>query len=138
LPNRAGRSRHGTPVRSRNRIPEMTVRWSFHRPPCGGSAGSSGLSSSHSGSVSSKRQGMASTEHYGHPSLDFRSFAYDPVGGVRRFVGGCGGVSAVTCAPRVRMRRRCSSWRCYRHCWPVCCGCSGRVSPGRRFGCSVR
>jgi hypothetical protein len=54
-----GRSRHGTPLRTRNKIPLRTWRWSRQRPPRWGViAGSRGASRSHSWSVISNRRLM--------------------------------------------------------------------------------
>jgi hypothetical protein len=57
-PYRSGTSRHGTPVRTRNRIPLITCRCSRHRPPrCGVRSGNNGSITAYSASVSSKRPG---------------------------------------------------------------------------------
>jgi hypothetical protein len=56
-PYRSGRSRHGTPLRTRNKLPLRTWRWSRQRPPrLGVIAGSKGASRSHSWSVISNRR----------------------------------------------------------------------------------
>jgi hypothetical protein len=54
-PKRAGRSRHGTPVRSRYRIPLMTLRWLAQRPPRCPDFGKCGFSRAHSTCVKSPR-----------------------------------------------------------------------------------
>ena len=55
-PHRSGRSRHGTPVVSRHRMPWRIRRWSWcGRPVAGFAGGSRGASRSHCASVSSCR-----------------------------------------------------------------------------------
>ncbi|RAJ76992.1 hypothetical protein K377_06161 [Streptomyces sp. PsTaAH-137] len=48
LPNRGGRSRQGMPVRSLNKIPLITLRWQFQRPPRPTLVGRWGTSRAHS------------------------------------------------------------------------------------------
>lgn len=48
FPNRAGKSRHGTPVRCRKRMPLITLRWLFQRPPRPTFFGKWGSSRAHS------------------------------------------------------------------------------------------
>src|SRR5215211_113955 len=56
-PYRSGKSRHGAPVRSRQRMPLSTVRWSWlGRPVSGRAGGSNGSSRAHCSSVSSCRR----------------------------------------------------------------------------------
>ena len=60
-PYRSGRSRQGTPLRTRNKIPLRTWRWSRQRPPrLDLDDGSSAASRSHSSSVISTRRFTAS------------------------------------------------------------------------------
>lgn len=54
-PKRAGRSRHGTPVRSRYKIPLMILRWLAQRPPRCPDFGRCGFSRLHSSLVRSPR-----------------------------------------------------------------------------------
>lgn len=54
-PKRAGRSRHGTPVRSRHKMPLMTLRWLAQRPPRCPDFGRCGFSRVHSACVKSPR-----------------------------------------------------------------------------------
>ena len=76
-PYRSGRSRHGPPVRSLQRMPLMICRWSvFVRPVFGFSGGSSGPSRSHSESVSSPRWLIPTVEQI--PAHLSGRFAYRP------------------------------------------------------------
>jgi hypothetical protein len=76
-PDRSGRSRHGAPVRPRHTMPWMIRRWSaFGRPVSGRSGGRSGLSRSHSWSVSSPRGLMLIGEQI--PAHRSGRFAYRP------------------------------------------------------------
>jgi hypothetical protein len=51
-PNSAGTSRHGDPVRNRQQIPSIAVRWSFHgRPPFGPDLGINGSIRAHISSL---------------------------------------------------------------------------------------
>lgn len=63
FPNREGRSRHGIPVRCRKRIPLMTMRWFFQRPPRPTFFGRCGSSRSHSPSERSPRPTPSETRH---------------------------------------------------------------------------